>query len=191
MGQGILLNLLILMSTKKNKTKTKVKSAAPKSTPSSKKSNYWLYLAPVLIFTFVLFLPMFSNGFTNWDDVLYVTQNPLLKNLDGEGIKAIFSAPVVSNYHPLTILSLALNYQVGELSPANYWVTNLLLHVLNTGLVFLMIYLLSKGNHLVSAFVALLFGIHPMHVESVAWISERKDLLYTLFYLAALITYVK
>ncbi len=180
------------MSNKPKKTKSRSKASPGKALASSKNpASVWLYLAPVLAFTFVLFLPMFNNGFTNWDDVLYVTENPLLKNLNSEGIKAIFSTPVVSNYHPLTILSLALNYQVGQLSPTNYWITNLLLHVVNTGLVFWLIYLLSSGNRLVSAFVALLFGIHPMHVESVAWISERKDLLYTLFYVAALITYVK
>ena len=146
---------------------------------------------PVLAITFVLFLPALQNGFTNWDDVLYVTSNPLLKSLDADGLKAIFTTPVVSNYHPLTILSLALNYQFAELSPMSYHLTSVLLHVINTGLVFWFIWLLSSGNRWVSAIVALLFGIHPMHVESVAWISERKDLLYTLFYVAAMIAYVK
>lgn len=153
--------------------------------------SIWLYLAPVLAITFLLFLPALQNGFTNWDDVLYVTNNPLLKNLNGEGLKAIFSTPVVSNYHPLTILSLALNYQMAELNPMTYHLTSIVLHVINTGLVFWFAWLLSAGNKWVSLFVALLFGIHPMHVESVAWISERKDLLYTLFYVAAMIVYIK
>jgi len=180
------------MSSKQKKTKTKAKASPAKSNAASKSSSSpWLFLAPVLAFTFILFTPMFKNGFTNWDDVLYVTQNPLLKSLNAEGLKAIFSTPVVSNYHPLTILSLALNYQVGELSPTNYWITNILLHLINTSLVFWLIYKLSAGNRWVSTFVALLFAIHPMHVESVAWVSERKDLLYTLFYLAAIILYVK
>jgi tetratricopeptide (TPR) repeat protein len=179
------------MSAKPKKTKTKPKASPAKPFAAPKSStSIWLFIAPVLAFTFVLFLPMFRNGFTNWDDVLYVTSNPLLKSLNAEGLKAIFSTPVVSNFHPLTILSLALNYQAGELSPTSYWITNILLHVINTGLVFWFIYKLSSGNKLVSAFVALLFGIHPMHVESVAWISERKDLLYTLFYMAAMIAYV-
>ena len=180
------------MASKSKKPKTKTKASTGKGIASSGKSiSPWLYLAPVLLFTFILFLPMFQNGFTNWDDVLYVTQNPLLKNLDGDGLKAIFNTPVVSNYHPITILSLALNYQAGELSPANYWVTNILLHLINTALVFYFVYRLSNRNTLVSAFVALLFGMHPMHVESVVWISERKDLLYTLFYMAAMIVYIK
>ena len=180
------------MASKSKKSKPKPKASTGKGIAASKNlTSPWLYLAPVLLFTFVLFLPMFQNGFTNWDDVLYVTQNPMLKNLDSDGLKAIFNTPVVSNYHPITILSLALNYQVGELSPTNYWVTNILLHLINTGLVFWFVYRLSNKNSLVSAFVALLFGIHPMHVESVAWISERKDLLYTLFYMAAMLVYIK
>ncbi len=178
------------MSAKPKKTKH-LASPGKTITAAEKSTSPWLFIVPVLAFTFLLFLPMFKNGFTNWDDTLYVLQNPLLIHLNAEGLRAIFSTPVVSNYHPLTILSLALNYQIGELSPTNYWISNIILHLINTGLVFWLIYKLSAGNRWVSAFVALLFAIHPMHVESVAWISERKDLLYTLFYLAAMILYVK
>jgi len=181
-----------IMAEKRKKTteKAKVKNRRPELTTAGS-SPVWYFLVPVLAITFILFLPALQNGFTNWDDVLYVTSNPLLKELNGEGLKAIFSTPVVSNYHPLTILSLAINYQFSELNPMTYHLTSVLLHVINTGLVFWFIWVLSSGNRWVSAFVALLFGIHPMHVESVAWISERKDLLYTLFYVAAMIAYVQ
>ena len=175
---------------KKATEKAAVKTRKP-AVAGGKGTSIWTVLAPILAVTFILFIPALKNGFTNWDDVLYVTQNPLLKSINMEGLKAIFSTPVVSNYHPLTILSLAINYQVAELSPMTYHLTSIILHVINTGLVFWFIWLLSSGNKWVSAFVALLFGIHPMHVESVAWISERKDLLYTLFYVAAMIGYVK
>ncbi|HSF89120.1 MAG TPA: tetratricopeptide repeat protein [Saprospiraceae bacterium] len=180
------------MKEQNKKTNPKPLKKVPKkaSSPISQPSA-WIWLASVLAITFVLFLPALQNGFTNWDDVLYVTSNPLLKSLDADGLKAIFTTPVVSNYHPLTILSLAINYQFAELSPMSYHLTSVMLHVINTGLVFWFIWLLSSGNRWVSAIVALLFGIHPMHVESVAWISERKDLLYTLFYVGAMIAYVK
>ena len=180
------------MAEKRKKT-AGLKKPKPKQGSSIHRESgpYWMFLAPVLAITFVLFIPALSNGFTNWDDVLYVTNNALLKDLSMEGLKNIFSTPLVSNYHPLTVLSLAINYQLAELSPMSYHLTSVLLHVINTGLVFWFIWLLSSGNKWVSAFVALLFGIHPMHVESVAWISERKDLLYTLFYLAAMIVYIK
>ncbi len=180
------------MAEQRKKTKgksVKAKKAIPVATSDSK--NILPFLLPVLAITFILFLPALKNGFTNWDDILYVTGNPLLKNLDGEGLKAIFTTNVVSNYHPITILSLALNYQFAELTPWSYHLTSIILHVINTGLVFWFIMLLSGKNKWVSAFSALLFGIHPMHVESVAWISERKDLLYTIFYLLALIVYIK
>jgi len=180
------------MSTKKKKTTEKPKARPPKAEPTVMvHDGLWKYWLPVLAITFVLFIPALSNGFTNWDDILYVTNNPLLKDLSIDGLKEIFSTPVVSNYHPLTILSLALNYQAAELQPMTYHLTSIILHVINTGLVFWFIWLLSSGNRWVSAAVALLFGIHPMHVESVAWISERKDLLYTMFYVAAMIAYVK
>jgi tetratricopeptide (TPR) repeat protein len=180
------------MADKNKKTTEKPRTKPRKIEPSVMDNvGLWKYWLPVLAITFVLFIPALSNGFTNWDDILYVTSNPLLKELNIEGLKAIFSTPVVSNYHPLTILSLALNYQAAELEPTTYHLTSIILHVINTGLVFWFIWLLSNGNKWVSAVVALLFGIHPMHVESVAWISERKDMLYTMFYVAAMIAYVK
>jgi tetratricopeptide (TPR) repeat protein len=180
------------MAEKKKKSQSKPvgkptgKTRSPALSASSRK-----FLLPVLAFTFLLFLPALQNGFTNWDDILYVTGNPLLKNLNAEGLKAIFDTPVVSNYHPLTILSLAVNYQIAKLSPMTWHLTSIILHTINTGLVFWFIMILSGSNKWVSAIVALLFGIHPMHVESVAWISERKDLLYTLFYLGAMIVYTR
>ena len=145
---------------------------------------------PLLIllagFTILCFFPVLKNGFTNWDDIDYVTQNPLLFGPDWKGI---FTQPVSSNYHPLTILSLALNFQLFQLNPFSYVLFNLLLHVANVLLVYFFIMLISEKKVWVAFFTALLFAIHPMHVESVAWISERKDVLYTLFFLLSLIQY--
>lgn len=190
-ANSLIFGRIRIMAEKQKKPAGNKKPKLKQSASVNRNSNiYWKFLLPVLAVTFILFLPALQNGFTNWDDVLYVTQNSLLKDVSIEGLKNIFSTPLVSNYHPLTVLSLALNYQVAELSPMSYHLTSVLLHVINTGLVFWFIWLLSSGNKWVSAFVALLFGIHPMHVESVAWISERKDLLYTLFYVGAMIVYV-
>jgi hypothetical protein len=147
-------------------------------------------LAPLLL-TAVSFLPMLSGAFTNWDDPEYVTENSLIHSLSPGNILHIFSpATMVSfNYQPLTILSLAINYAFGRLDPAGYFATNLFFHLLNVFLVFLFIRRLAK-NDLVASITALLFGIHPMHVEAVAWITGRKELLYTAFYLAALLAYL-
>ena len=102
----------------------------------------------------------------------------------------IFSfTPVVCNYHPLTVLSDAIEYKFFGLNPFIYHFDNLLLHLINTFLVFVFIHKLS--SRLLVAFVtSLLFGIHPLHVESVTWVSERKDVLYALFFLLALVSWL-
>jgi len=144
------------------------------------------WILALIAITTICFLPMLKNGFTNWDDEFYVIHNQLLRGPDWIGI---FNTPVVSNYHPLTIISFAINFAISGTDPSSYLVFNLLLHLANTVLVYYFILQISSGKNYVAVFTALIFGIHPMHVESVAWISERKDLLYTLFFLLSLIQY--
>lgn len=147
-----------------------------------------LWAIAVCVATAVAFLPMLGNGFTNWDDQFYITNNPMLEGPDWEGI---FTKPLMANYHPLTVASLAMNYQFSKLSPFSYHLVNWLLHLLNTGLIFYLAYRLSDGNRWVGVITALLFGLHPMHVESVAWASERKDVLYTFFFVLSLLCYLR
>ena len=177
--------------SKKKKNKS-IKSAGQEKRNRKPKESYarllWTWVIPVLLITGVAFIPMLSNEFTNWDDEFYVIQNGLLRGPDWPGI---FSKAIVSNYHPITIASLAFNYSMTQLDASSYLVTNYLLHLINTGLVFYFIWLISNKKIWVAACTAILFGIHPMHVESVAWISERKDVLYTLFFLLAMIQYWK
>ena len=144
-------------------------------------------LAAILGVTFVVYLPTLDNGFTNWDDNLYVTENPLLANAD---FWTILTKPAVGNWHPLTMWSLALNYRFAGLDPAPYHWLNLLLHLANTALVFVFVWRLSRKRFWTAAATSLFFGIHPMHVESVAWVAERKDVLYAFFMLLGLIAYV-
>jgi len=151
-----------------------------------KKTSLLPWVLSILLVTGICFFPMLKNQLTNWDDEYYVVQNTLLRGPDWAGI---FTQPIVSNYHPVTILTLALNYSMTQLDPFSYLILNLLLHLINTGLVFYFIWLISGKKVWVTAFTAIVFGIHPMHVESVAWISERKDVLYTLFFLLSLIQY--
>ena len=144
----------------------------------------WLLLVAIL--TAVCLWPMLKNEFTNWDDEFYVINNPLLRGPDWKGI---FSQQKLGNYHPLTILSYAFNYSISGLDPFSYLLVNYLFHIANTLLVFYFIWNISGKNKFIAAFVALIFGIHPMHVESVAWVAERKDVLYTFFFLLSLIQY--
>ena len=150
-----------------------------------------LPLVAVLLLTFVVFSPALENEFTNWDDDLYVYENQSIQGLTGDNLKKIVTKHVTGNHHPLTMFSLALNYQFSKLNPKSYYATNIVLHLLNTLLVFWFIFLLTKRKKYIALIVATFFAIHPMHVESVAWISERKDVLYTFFYLISLVVYLK
>jgi|JI8StandDraft_1071087.scaffolds.fasta_scaffold32174_2 tetratricopeptide (TPR) repeat protein len=180
----------IPMSSVKKKRVARARAEAPPGDLSRRESTPAkpaLALAGILLLTFLVYVPSLSNGFTNWDDDAYVTDNPLLPNPD---LGAVMRTPVSGNRHPLTILSLILNYRISGYAPASYHWFNLLLHLANTALVFLFVWRLSRGRFWTAAATSLFFGIHPMHVESVAWVSERKDVLYTLFYLLGLIAYL-
>src|SRR5205814_7178265 len=174
---------------KKNRIKAK-KNLSSKQTVMPKQGRAPKTLLPWILFalaiTTICFIPMLSNGFTNWDDEFYVVNNALLRGPDWQGI---FTQPVVSNYHPLTVITLALNYAWSGTEAWSYLLLNLVLHIVNTVLVFLFIYRISGQKTIVAFLTALLFGIHPLHVESVAWISERKDVLYTLFFILSLTQY--
>ena len=147
-----------------------------------------LWLLAILALTFLAYLPSLRNGFTNWDDPLYLNENPFLRE---STVGAVLTTPVASNWHPLTIWSFALNYKLFGLNPASYHWINLLLHLANTALVFVFVRRLAKDRFWTIVLTSLFFGIHPMHVESVAWIAERKDVLYTLFYLLGLLAYLR
>ncbi len=168
----------------------KVNKSKQKSSPA----NIKLIAAGILLLTFIVYVPSFNNQLTNWDDNSYLKENPMVKSLSGENVGKMFSVPggfVMGNYHPLAILSYAIEYSLTELKPQTFHFTNLLLHLANTLLVLLFIYRLTGRDVRSAGVAAALFGLHPMHVESVAWISERKDVLYTFFFLASLIVYLR
>jgi protein O-mannosyl-transferase len=160
----------------------------PRSAPAAHRRVPGLALLGILLITFIVYLPSLGNGFTNWDDDRYVTENPLLVH---PRLHDVLTKPLDGNYHPLTVLSLALNYRISGLQPGSYHWLNLLLHLANTGLVFAFVWMLSRRRFWAAIATSLFFGIHPMHVESVAWVTERKDLLYAFFYLLGLIGYLR
>jgi len=131
-----------------------------------------------------------SNGFIMFDDDEYVTDNThVLKGLTGESVAWAFTNGDTANWHPLTWLSHMLDVRLFGLNPGRHHLTSLLLHVLNVLLLFLFLLRLT-GAPWRSAFVAALFALHPLHVESVAWIAERKDVLSTFFWLLTLIAWL-
>lgn len=161
------------------------------TSPAARRSaglSWPIWCAAILLLTFVAYVPSLDNGFTNWDDEAYVTLNPALAS---PSFDTMLTMNLNGNYHPLTMWSLALNYRISGLDPASYHWLNLLLHLANTVLVFLLLSRLSGGRLWTSVAGALFFGIHPMHAESVAWVSERKDVLYAFFFLMGLIVYLR
>jgi tetratricopeptide (TPR) repeat protein len=161
------------------------KSVPVKTLIKRDSTSYWLISG--LALTVIVYLPSLFNGLVNWDDNGYIF-NPYVNDLSPAGIVKIFSVYFLGNYHPLTLISLGIDRLIGGNSPFIYHFTNLLLHLLNTFMVFLLVKRLTKNN-LLAILTFILFGVHTLHVESVAWIAERKDVLYSFFFLVSLTIY--
>ncbi len=141
--------------------------------------------------TLLVYLPVVGHGFSLFDDDDYVTQNSVVqKGLTAAGVKWAFTTQHSSNWHPLTWLSHMLDCELFGLNPGAHHLVNVLFHALNTALLFALLFRLTNALW-PAAFVAALFAWHPLHVESVAWISERKDVLSTCFALLALLAYTR
>jgi len=143
------------------------------------------------IATLIAFWGIWQNDFINFDDNEYITENPhVQKGLTSDTVKWALTTGAPHNWHPLTWLSHMLDCQLFALNPAGHHIINLILHMANTLLLLWVLHLMT-GSLWRSAFVAGLFALHPLHVESVAWASERKDTLSTLFWMLTMITYVR
>jgi protein O-mannosyl-transferase len=150
--------------------------------------------AGVCLLTFLVHLPAVGHGFVNWDDDAYVVDNAGLRLAGSSLFGWAFSAFRSNNWHPLTWLSHALDYRLWGLDAGGHHLGNVLLHAANTFLVAVLLFVLvrPRARFLIPTVVAaLLFGLHPLHVESVAWVSERKDVLSAFFSLLSVIFYVR
>ena len=158
--------------------------------------KYIFTLSVILLISFIVYLPSLQNGFVNWDDGGIIYKNPNITNVvDWEtfftSVKNILSSHDANgNYNPLPLISFAFEHMLYGLDNPGWWhLNNIILHLICVFLVFRIA--LALGLKLIpAAFCALIFGIHPMRVESVAWITERKDVLYGAFYLLALYFYI-
>ncbi len=177
-------------SKQKNIAVTQSVNTSPANKPAA---NFpipsWAPIA-VMICTALLYSHALPNQLTSFDDDFYIVRNPFLKDFSLEAVKAIFSSFYSSNYHPLTTLTFLFEYHWFGTDPFSYHLINVVLHVLNTWLVYKLAEQLS-GKRLTALIVSVLFAVHPMHVESVAWASERKDVLYTFFYLLSTLAYLR
>lgn len=175
-----------------------------------RKRNFRYYLAGLVsLITFIVYLASLRNEFVNWDDDVYILDNPHIRSIDGAFFRWAFFDFYDSNWHPLTWITHAFDYVAWGLNPLGHHLTNIVLHALNTFVVvFLIIGLIEvlKGKivadglslfHdertilIVGGVTGILFGLHPLHVESVAWVAERKDLLSALFFLLSITAYTK
>lgn len=141
----------------------------------------------IISVVFLVYSQVSQFEFVDYDDPEYVSYSSRelsLKNI-GETFLSINSA----NWHPLTWLSLMLDYNLYGLNAGGYHVTNLILHIINTLLLFLLLIKMTGATYK-SAFVAVLFALHPLHVESVTWVTERKDVLSTLFWFLTMWAYI-
>jgi len=179
------------------KARKGTRRAAPGEGPQGPGSGRVVRWRPVVV-TFALILavlaaywPAIHNGFiTSFDDNEYVTQNRwVCGGLRPQGVAWAFTSFDASNWHPLTWLSHMLDVELFGLNPAGHHLVNVLLHAATTALLFRVLSL-AGGALWPSALVAAVFGLHPLHVESVAWVAERKDVLSTLFLALALLAYV-
>ncbi len=154
----------------------------------NKKREVILSIILLVSIVFTVFSTCLNHQFTNWDDPVYVTENFSIRQFDWPHVTKIFTSIVTKMYCPLTISSFAVEYHFFELNPFWYVLDNIFLHIAIVFLIFMLA--LQMGLNVGAAFLgALLFGIHPMHVESVAWITERKDVLYSVFYMLAVCSY--
>ena len=164
----------------------------------------------IFLITGLIYTPAINNGFVNWDDNLYVYENSYIYSLNLHSLYWMLTSFHATNWHPLTWLSHAIDYAVWGLNPFGHHLTSIILHGMNSFLVFLLVMqLMLRGRamnqvptpspvalslpaqSLIAAGVAaLLFGVHPLHVESVAWVAERKDVLCAFFFLLTLCSYL-
>ncbi|MFC1515910.1 tetratricopeptide repeat protein [Thermodesulfobacteriota bacterium] len=156
----------------------------------------------IVVVVFLAFLPILNNGVV-WDDGMNILDNPDFRGLSASHLSWMFTTFHDANYHPVCWMSFGLDYVVWGLNPAGYHLTNLMLHVLNAVLFYCLVVIvlrqtnphvtiISKPGIQISAFTGTLFwAIHPLRVENVAWISARGDVLCCVFYLLAIIAYLK
>jgi tetratricopeptide (TPR) repeat protein len=187
--------------TQKEKKKAERNLASKKVTKPSNLPSFWnnsthlISVFAALLITFACFYNTTENEFVNWDDDRNFYENELVSSINKDNFwtnsKKIFTTNVIGNYNPLTIWTFAVEKRMyGFDKPGKWHLTNVLLHLICVFFIFRICLLLGlrwQG----SLFVALLFGIHPMRVESVAWVTERKDVLFGAFYLTALYFYTK
>jgi len=207
-----------------NQNQKEIKAPPPAQLPA-KISKWWTLGILILIsaITFIAYYPSLRAGVTNWDDNSYITDNPYIKEISAAKIKETFAGTKEShpyymgNYHPLAMLSLAIDFQISEIKsiknlgkrirgdnpkdeeykvdPFVFHLHNVIIHIFIGIFVFFIVFQLFNNftpvnRFILASFACALFGLHALHVESVTWLSERKDVLYSLYFVISLYLYI-
>ncbi len=163
----------------------------------------WVAACLIGIITLVVFLPAVRGGFVTWDDDTNIVNNPYFRGLGWTQLRWMWTNHLMEHYVPLAWLTFGVDYHFWKDAPFGYHLTNVLLHSINAALFFLLALAIlriggrgratSSGNGMLfgAAFASLFFSLHPLRVESVAWVTERRDVLSGLFYLLALLAYLR
>src|SRR5205809_4968928 len=163
--------------------------------------NLWLVPVLIALVTFAAFLPTLQNQFVNWDDPRNFLENPDYRGLAWTNLRWMWTTHL-GHYIPLTWMTLGLDYLLWGMNPLGYHLTSLLLHAANAVVFFFIVRRIltlalpapSERGHALTAsagVAALVFAIHPLRVESVAWVTERRDVLSGLFYLLTILMYLR
>ncbi|MDP3919772.1 MAG: tetratricopeptide repeat protein [Candidatus Omnitrophota bacterium] len=150
--------------------------------------GYGVLLFAILAGVLAVYAGTLSFPFVNWDDPQYVLENRLIRSFSIENLTEMFTKPHFSLFIPLTLVSYAVDYQIYHFEAYGYHLTNLIFHVANAAFVFILITTLTR-DWLVAIGVSLAFALHPVQVESVVWIAERKNVLSTFFFLLSFLSY--
>src|SRR2546425_7472440 len=187
--------------SRKRKSRELEVQAAVKASPSAQRWVRWLAPLLVVLFTLTAFLPTLQNQFVTWDDPTNFLDNPHYRGLGWTHLRWMWTTHR-GHYIPLTWMTLGLDYLLWGMNPFGYHLTSLLLHAANAVVFFLVGRRLltlalpgpSERGHALAisaGFAALVFAIHALRVESVAWVTERRDVLSGLFYLSAILVYLR
>src|SRR5881296_369227 len=188
--------------SRKRKSRELEVQAAVKASPSAQRWVRWLAPLLVALLTLTAFLPTLQNQFVAWDDDKNFLKNPHYRGLGWSHLRWMWTTFNLGHYIPLTWMTLGLDYLLWGMNPFGYHLTSLLLHAANAVVFFVVVHRIltlalpspsERGHALAAAagFAALVFAIHPLRVESVAWVTERRDVLSGLFYLLTILVYLR
>ena len=168
---------------------TNVQKTGPGGNLALIRSAWFWAVASLVGLVLFLYWPVLGYEFVNWDDPWYVINNPLIRSWHPSNLFQIATQVAIKNYAPVTMFSYLVDHTLWGLRPGGYHLTNLLLHTVNAVLVYFLITEISRSRF-VGWVSAALFAVHPVQIETVAWVASRKGLLSGAFILASLICWL-